>query len=224
MPRRRDHLIARSQQPQEPRLRRFHSGSHPEPPQPTGRTRWLARPRACAAWSRGMHAARSSSRWHKTGGRARNQRTSSHVVLRPLPDQARSRCPGGRSPSRLPTEDGCGCLCATRGRSGYLTEGEAMHLLCNGNTPSPTVPGASSSLETTASIWSVTVNTSPARGSSAGTHRATRSGVRLPAAGELFDGARDACFEVKNFGPGRSDRDVLSGRTDDLPRPCKRVG
>jgi hypothetical protein len=49
-------------------VRRFHSGSHPEPPQPTGRTRWLARPRACAAWSRGMHAARSSSRWHKTGG------------------------------------------------------------------------------------------------------------------------------------------------------------
>ena len=130
----------------------------------------------------------------------------------------------GGLPRGCPSRTGAAVCCATRGRSGYLTEGEATHLLCNGNTPSPTVPGASSSLETTASIWSVTVDTSPARGSSAGTHGATRPGVSLPAAGELFDSARDACFEVKNFGPGRSDRDVLSGRTDALPRPCKRVG
>jgi NADPH:quinone reductase-like Zn-dependent oxidoreductase len=34
----------------------------------TGRTRWPARPRACAAWSRDTHAARSSSPWRKTGG------------------------------------------------------------------------------------------------------------------------------------------------------------
>jgi hypothetical protein len=48
--------------------------------------------------------------------------------------------------------------------------------------------------------------------------------VRLLAASELFNGARDARFEVKNLGPGGSDRDVLSGRTDGLPRPCKGVG
>jgi NADPH:quinone reductase-like Zn-dependent oxidoreductase len=37
----------------------------------TGRTRWPTRPRACAAWSRDTHAARSSSPWRKTGGGAR---------------------------------------------------------------------------------------------------------------------------------------------------------
>jgi hypothetical protein len=200
MPRRRDHLIARSQQPQEPRLRRFHSGSHPEPPQPTGRTRWPARPRACAAWSRGMHAARSSSTWHKTGGRARNQRTSSHVVLRPLPDQARSRCPAGGLPGGCPPRMGA-AVCVRLAAIRLPDRGRGHASVMQREHPSPTAPGASSSLEPTASIWSVAVDTSPARGSSAGTHRATRPDVRLLAAGELFDGARDACFEVKNFGP-----------------------
>jgi hypothetical protein len=54
----------------------------------TGRTRWPIRPRACAAWSRGTHAARSSSPWRKTGGGAREP---ANVLV-----HRGCRSPGGR--------------------------------------------------------------------------------------------------------------------------------